>query len=108
MDARLHHEKVEDLKSKKKSRSKEADKCIAQLREEGVEILNSQLEGQTVVVWIWCRTQAALENCQKLHETNRLRATFFENILQSVSKVIHIDRSQFKKILGKFLLNYES
>src|SRR5688572_19464173 len=70
MYAKLLHQTIEDLRNRNKPRSAEADKLISQLREEGVEILNSQLDRQTVVVWIWCRSQAALEYIQELYESN--------------------------------------
>src|SRR6218665_2925508 len=98
------HKKIEDLRSRTNPRSNETDKLIVQLREEGLEILSSQLDRQTVVVWIWCRTQAALEYIQRLHESNILIDIFFA-IIQSLTcilKVIDIDRNHFKKTLGKF------
>ena len=103
METQLLHQKIEDLRNRTKPRSHQTDKLISQLREEGIEILNSQLDRQTVVVWIWCHSQAALEHIQRLYESNQLRDVFFENIQPSTSKVINIDRNQFKKTVGKFL-----
>ena len=103
METRLLHQKIEDLRDRTKPWSHEADKLISQLKEEGIEILNSHLNRQTVVVWIWCHSQAALEHIQSLYESNQLRDVFFENIQPSISKVINIDGNQFKKTIGKFL-----
>src|SRR6218665_523755 len=99
----LFHQNVEDLRNRKKPRSRETDKCIVELRDKGVKILNSQLDKETAVVWIWCRTQAGLENIMKLYKSNKLRDVYFENIQPSTSKMINIDRNQFRKTVGKFL-----
>ena len=103
METQLLHQKIEDLRNKMKPRSHQIDKLIVQLREEGLEILNSRQKKQTVVVWIWCRTQAALEYIQKLYESNQLRDIFCRLIRTSISMVINIDGTQFKKTAGKFL-----
>lgn len=103
IEAHLFHKRIEDLRSKVNPRSRPADKLVTQLREEGIEILSSQLDRQTVVVWTWCRTQAALEHVQKLYETNQLREIFFEIIQTSISTVIDVDKNQFEKTVGKCL-----
>jgi len=103
METELLHQKLEDLRNRTKPWSHQTDKLISQLREEGIEILNSQLNRQTVVVWIWCHSQAALGHIQRLYESNRLREVFFENIQPSISIVTNIDGYQFKKTIGKFL-----
>jgi len=95
--------KINDLRDRTKSRSHKTDKFIAQLRDEDIDILNAQLDRQTVVVWIWCRSQTAIENLQRLYASNQLRDKYFEHIQPSTSKVINIDRNQFKKIVGKLL-----
>ena len=97
------HKEINDLRERTKPRSNKTDKLIVQLREEGLEILNSQLNGQTVVVWIWCHSQKAIENLQRLYESNQLRDEYFENIQPSTSRVINIDRNQFKRNVGKLL-----
>jgi len=96
-------QKLEELRDRAKPWSHQTDKLINQLREEGIEILNSHLDKQTVVVWIWCHSQAALEYIQRLYESNQLREVFFENIQPSISIVTNIDGNQFKKTIGKFL-----
>ena len=103
METQNLHKKINEVRDKTKPRSDETNKLIVQLRDEGLEILNSQLDGQTVVVWIWCHSDTANENLQKLYESNQLRDEYFENIQPSISKVINIDRNQFKKSVGKFL-----
>jgi hypothetical protein len=103
MESELLHQKLEDLRDRTKPRSHQTDKLISQLREEGIEILNPQLDRQTVVVWIWCHSQAAFEHIQKLYESNQLRDVLFENIQPCILKVINIDGNQFKKTIGKFL-----
>ena len=103
MEAQQLHQKVNDLRDRTKTRSHETDKLIVQLSDEGIEILSSQLDGQTVVVWMLCHSQTANENLQKLYESNQLRDKFFENIQPSTSEVINIDWNQFKKIVGKLL-----
>jgi len=95
MEAQLLHKKIEDLRNEMKPRSYESDKLIVQLREDGLEILSSQLERQTVIVWIWCRTQAALERIQKMYESNQLRDAFCELIHTSISMAINIDRNRW-------------
>ena len=102
IEAEVFHNKIEDFRNRAKPRPYDTDKRIVQLREEGIEILNSQLDRQTVVVWIWCRSQTALEIIQVLYESNQLKE-FFEIIFHSaVSKVINIDRNHFKNTVGKF------
>ena len=104
MEAQLLHQMIEDFRNRTKPRSHQTDKLISQLKNEGIEILNSQLDRQTVVVWIWCHSQAALEYIEMLYELNHLRdVLLFEHIQPSLSKVIRIDRNQFKKTIGKFL-----
>jgi len=100
--------KLNDLRDRTKPRSHETDKLLVKLKIEGIDILNSQLNGQSVVVWIWCHSQKAIENLQNLHESNQLRDECFENIQPSVSKDINIDSNQFKKTVGKFLRKHLS
>src|SRR6218665_419131 len=92
----LHHE-IENLRNKVNRRSHQTDKLIVQLTKVGIEIRGSQLDRQTVVVWIWCSTQAALEHVQKLYESNQLRNVFFEITLTPISTVINIDKIQLHK-----------
>src|SRR6218665_359306 len=103
METQNLHKKINEVRDKTKPRSDETNKLIVQLRDEGIAILNSQLDGQTVVVWIWCHSQTSIEHLQKLYESNQLRDKYFEHIQPSTSKVINIDRNQFKKIVGKLL-----
>lgn len=113
LDPQLLHQKVRERRSKTKPRSRQTDKVISRLKEEGLEILNSQLDRQTVIIWIWCYSQAATENTKKLYESNRLTDLFFDfgNIAPPISeiiksKVINMDSSQFNKTVGKCLLIY--
>ena len=93
---------IEDLRDKTKSWSNQTVNFISQMRMEDLEILNSQRDSQTVVVWIWCRSQAALRHIQRLYESNHQRDVLIESIQPSASKVINIDGNQFKKTVGKF------
>src|SRR6218665_203264 len=102
MKIQLLRQEIEDLRDKTKPRSKQTDKLIAELMEAGIEILSSQLDRQTVDVWIWCRTQTALKHIQKLYKSNQLRDLFFEITNRSISMLINIDKNQFKKTVGKF------
>jgi len=86
------------------------------MKDDGIEILNSQLDKHAVVVWIWCRSQVALKIIQRLYESNQLKDVLFgaayipppvedglirtSEIIQS--KLINIDRNQFKKTVGKY------
>src|SRR6218665_1867023 len=99
----LLHKKINDLRDRTKPRSHKADKLIAQLRNAGLAILSSQLDGQTVVVWMRCHSQTAVENLQRLYESNQMRDKYFENIQPTTSKVINIDFNLFKKTIGKLL-----
>ena len=99
----MRHQGMCNHKKTTKPRSPQTDKLITQLREEGIEILNSHLDRQTEVVWIWRRSQAALENIEKLYESKQLIDVLFENIQSSISKTINIDRIQFRKTVGMFL-----
>lgn len=107
-DIKLLHQGIEDLRDRTKPRSPQTDKRISQLKDEGIEILNSQLKEQSLGVWFWCRTQAALEHIQRLFESNQLEDILsgFRNIQSSTSGdrsiKISIDREQFKKTVGKF------
>jgi len=96
------HQNLEDLRNRAYPRSRQTFKFVNKLREKGVEIVNSQLDRHTVVVWIWCRSEAALQYIQKLYESNQLGDAFFEHIQPSISVVIEIDRSQFMKTNGKY------
>ena len=105
MGTELLHQKIEDLRNNVNPMSDQTNKFIVQLREEGIKILSSQLDRHGVVVWIWCRTQAALVHIQKLYQSNQLKDVFFEPtcIQPSTSVLINIDINQFKKTIGKFL-----
>ena len=98
----LLHQKISNLLTRTKPISNPTDKLIYQMREEDIEILDSQQKRQVVVVWIWCRSQAALEHIQTLYESNQLRRLFVDIIQPSTSTGIKIDRKQFKKAVGKF------
>ena|SRR5688572_16869698 len=106
METHLLHKQIEDLRNRTKPWSHQTQQLISQLREEDIKVLNSQLERQTVVVWIWCRSQAALEHVQKLYESNQLRDVLFglANIQLCISLVINVDGNQFKKSIGKFIV----
>ena len=106
------HEIISSLRNGSKPRSHQADNLISQLKDEGVEILNSQLLRQTVVVWIWCRSQTALKHTHILYESNQLRDVFFgiANIRPPAtefnqSKMLNIDRNHFKKTAGKLSIH---
>src|SRR5688572_13585774 len=96
------HQKIEDLRNRTKPRSHQTEKFISQLKDEDIEILNSQMDRQTVVIWIWCRSQAALDYIQRLYESNQLKEIFLENIQSSTLNLISIDSIQFNKTIGKF------
>lgn len=109
METSLLYQKVEDLRKRTKPWSQQTDKFISQLKEAGIEILRAQLDRQSVIVWIWCHSQTALENIQKMYQTNQLRDVLFgiANIPSSVSEIIqsnvtHIDSNQFTHKIGKF------
>jgi len=104
----LLHQNIEDRRHRNKPCSLQSDKLISQLNDEGIEILNSQLERETVVVWIWCRSQTALHYIQRLYESNQLRKVLYgvADIHTSTpeneqSSVISIENNQFKKTIGK-------
>ena len=64
-----------------------------------------------MVVWIWCRSQAALENIRKLNESNKLGnvlvgSAYMPTSGLAKSTVISIDQHQLKKTVGKFLKPY--
>ena len=104
----LIHQNIGDRRNRIKPCSLQSDKLISQLNGEGIEILNSQLERETVVVWIWCRSQTALHNIQSLYESNQLKKVLYgvADIHTSTpeieqSNVISIEDNQFKKTIGK-------
>jgi len=115
MDLQLLHQTINDLRNRTKQTSHQVDdKFINELKNEGIEMINSQLERKTVVVWIWCRSQSALEGIRKHYESNQLTEVIcgLANSRQSKSeiirlKVVNIDRNQFKKTVGKFLYDYK-
>src|SRR6218665_522791 len=94
----LIHQRMNDLRSRINLGSYKTNKFLRQLRNKDIEILNSQRNRQTVDVWIWCRTQAALEHIQNLYESNRMReiGLFFDQVQPSTSIVLNIERNQFK------------
>lgn len=109
-DQRLLHQSIEDLRSGTKSGSHETGKLISQLNDAGVEILSSQLGRRTVVVWVWCRSQSALEHFRKKFKSSQLSDVLFDlavvrpsnsEIIQSI--VFSIDQHQFEKTVGEFL-----
>lgn len=105
---KLLHQNIKDLENRTKPRSHKTGELVSQLNDEGIEILNSHLDSQTVIVWIWCHSQAAFGNSQKLYESSKLMDVLFENIAPSISKVIIVDRNEFKKTIGKYLLTHLS
>ena len=102
METQLLYEKNEYLRNRAVIGSHQTNKLISQLKDEGIEVISVELETETVIVWIWCRTQADLANCQRMYESNQLRDTLFESIQPFISKEITIDGNQFKKTIGKF------
>ena|SRR6218665_2878712 len=112
----LLHQNIEDFRKRTKPCLFQSGKLISQLNDEGIEILNSQLEldRQTVVVWIWCRSQAAIEYIEGLYDSNKLRKVLYgvaniQNLTEiepspPCRNVISIDENQFKKTVGKFFL----
>ena len=110
VETQLLHHRISDLWNKTKPRLHQTDILISQLKDKGIEILNCQLDRHTVVVWIWCRSQAAIEYIQKLYESNELTDILsgIANIRHSASEVIqsieiNIDRNLFKKRVGKLI-----
>lgn len=99
---------IEDLRERIKPTTYQTNKVINQLKNEAIEILTFQLVRQTVVVWIWCQSQAALEYIQRLYESNQLKDILFGLIGHSTTsgsiklKAINIDSNEFIKIVGKF------
>jgi len=109
IEAQSLHDKFKDLQDRNKSRSREIDKFINQLRAEGIQILNSQLDGQNVIVWIWCRSQPALEYIERFYKSNQLTNVLFgvTSIPSFSSEVdqltmVSIESKEFKKTVGKF------
>lgn len=109
MDLHLLHEKIEDLRNRTKPWSHKTEEIISRLKDEGIEILSSQLDRQTVIVWIWCHSKAALEYVQRLYESNQLTYILFELTINrpctsgmTPSKVIRIESDKFRKTAGKF------
>src|SRR6218665_3561205 len=103
VSTQLIHKRMDDLRNGITLRSHKINKCVSQLMNKGIEILNSQLDRLIVVIWIWCRTQSALEHIQNLYESNRMRKVFFGRFQPSISIVLKMERNQFKKSAGKFL-----
>src|SRR6218665_1589177 len=103
----LLHQNIVDRRHRIKPCSLQSDKLISQLNGEGIEILNSQLDRQTMIVWIWCRSQTALYYIQRLFESNQLRKVLYgvADIPISTPEVeqsnVIIENNQFKKIIGK-------
>lgn len=109
-EPQLFHETMKNLRNRTEAIPQQTDEAISRLKEKGIEILNAQLDRETLVVWIWCRSQAALEYIQKLYESNQLNKVFMHvaNISKSTSEItesmgINIDSNQFRKTVGKFL-----
>ena len=98
----LVYKKITDLHNRTDQRLRSTDEIISRLKSEGIEIIKSRKKRQTVVVWIWCRSQTAIEHIQKLHELNHLQYAFFENSQRSIQTTMNIDRIQFKKTAGKY------
>lgn len=105
----LFYDKIDEFRRKTKLWSRKTGKLISLLNENGIEILNSQLDRQTTIVWIWCRSQIALQKIQELYELNELKYVFFDFInLQPPadkcieSMVVDIDSNQFTRTAGKF------
>ena len=109
-EAQQLRDKIEDLRNRTKPRSRETDKLIVQLRDKGIEFLSSKLDRQTVVVWIWCHSQAALHYIQELYESNQLKEVLcgIAKIQPPSSEIISIDRNQFKKTVGKISRTHSS
>lgn len=111
MHTHLLHQKLADLRDRTKPWSHQTKELVGRLKEKDIEILDFQLNGEAVVFWILCRCQAAIENVQKLYESNHLMDIFFgftdiqpptSEIIRS--NVISIESYQFKKTVGKFPL----
>lgn len=102
MQTQRLHETIESLLSRIKPRSHETDKLISQLKDDGIEIINSQQDKDALLVWIWCRSQAAIEKAK----SNELAGVFFglENIRTSASSnAIRLENIQLQKTIGKYM-----
>ena len=105
----LIHQNIEDRRNRNKPWPHSTEQLISQLNDECIEILNSQQDRQTVIVWIWCRSQTALEYIQSLYDRNRIKEVLYgvaniQTLTLEIgqSNVISIEDNQFKKAVGKF------
>ena len=74
-----------------------------------MEIIDSKLDIENVVISIWCLSQAVLENIRMMYESNQLKDVFLgiaknrpstsDNI---PSQLINIKSDQFEKTVGMF------
>lgn len=114
LDVNQLQQRIEDLQNRTTPRSHQNGELINRLKEEGIEILSSLVDRKTTIVWIWCHSQAAIDNINKLYESNKLADVLFHlgnirsasKIMQSI--VINIDGNELKKSVGKFLLKFYS
>src|SRR6218665_560574 len=108
METQRFHQAIEDLGSRFKLRSHQDEKRVNELKDEGIQILNSQLDKNNIFVWLWCCSHSAIEYIQKMYESNQLRDVLcgFSNMRSLTSNIIqatevNIDRNQFQKTIGK-------
>jgi hypothetical protein len=85
------HQKLSDPRFRISPRSWQKDEDIA--------ILDTQVVRRTVVVLIWCRSQAAVEHIHRLHESSLLKYIFHRVFLtlRSIVGLTSIDSNQFMK-----------
>lgn len=107
MDTKLLHKNIEGFLTRTKAWSHETNKLASQLKKEGVEITDSKLGIENVVISIWCLSQAALENIQTMYESSHLKSVFLgiasngpSNSDNIPSKLINIESDQFKRTVG--------
>jgi len=106
----LFCQNINDLRSRTQPRSHLRDKFINLLKDEGIEILSSQMNQQIAVVWTWFPSHEALESIQQLRVRKLLKGILFSvaNMQQGASETIKdheftTDGDQFLKTAGKFL-----
>ena len=100
-------ERLNDLHNKTTLRSDTVEREISRLQDSDIEIFHSHMDRQSVLN-VWCKSQIGQNNLRKLFESNSIVDTIgnLTKVTSSASelmgsKMIDIDKDQFKKRTGK-------
>lgn len=88
------------LRDETNTASAEVKRLLAELNDDGMEILYS-LQDRDAVVWIRCKSTNSLEKLKQMNQSKTLASLFFQLAKVNIQST-NIDVDQLKKGIGTF------